>query len=106
MASTPCTPQIRPSCRYVTETAVHGGMIINIGAVLATLRKLLGVEMTIAEWIGTAALTAIPYLVIGMLWTLTHIDHLNGLGRVNQVASLVVSVISWPVLLFTDVCVA
>jgi hypothetical protein len=73
---------------------------------LATLRKLLGVEMTLAEWIGTAILAAIPYLVIGMLWTLTHIDHLNGLGRGEQVASLVVSVISWPVLLFSDVCVA
>jgi len=74
--------------------------------VLTALRKLLGVEMTLAEWIGTAVLAAIPYLVIGMLWTLTHIDHLNGLGRVDQVASLVVSVISWPVLLFSDVCVA
>jgi hypothetical protein len=73
---------------------------------LATLQKLLAVKMTIAEWIGTAILAAIPYLVIGMLWTLTHIDHLNGLGRVDQVASLVVSVISWPVLLFSDVCVA
>jgi hypothetical protein len=81
-------------------------MIINIAAVLDMLRKFLGVEMTIAEWLGTAILAAIPYLVIGMLWTLTHIDHLNGLGRVDQVASLVVSVISWPVLLFSDVCVA
>jgi hypothetical protein len=81
-------------------------MIINIAAVLDMLRKFLGVEMTIAEWIGTAILAAIPYLVIGMLWTLTHIDHLNGLGRVDQMASLVVSVISWPVLLFSDVCVA
>jgi hypothetical protein len=81
-------------------------MIINIGVMLATLRQLLAVKMTIAEWIGTAILAAIPYLVIGMLWTLTHIDHLNGLGRVDQVASLVVSVISWPVLLFSDVCVA
>ena len=81
-------------------------MIINIGTMLATLRKVLAVKMTIAEWIGTAILAAIPYLVIGMLWTLTHIDHLNGLGRVDQVASLVVSVISWPVLLFSDVCVA
>ncbi len=81
-------------------------MIINIVAMLTALRKLLGVEMTLAEWIGTAVLAAIPYLVIGMLWTLTHIDHLNGLGRVDQVASLVVSVISWPVLLFSDVCVA
>jgi hypothetical protein len=102
----PYTPQFRPSCLYVGESAEQSGMIINIGAMLATLRQLLAVKMTIAEWIGTAILAAIPYLVIGMLWTLTHIDHLNGLGRVDQVASLVVSVISWPVLLFSDVCVA
>ena len=102
----PYTPQFRPSYLYVGESAEQSGMIINIGAMLATLRKLLAVKMTIAEWIGTAILAAIPYLVIGMLWTLTHIDYLHGLGRVDQVASLVVSVISWPVLLFSDVCVA
>ena len=56
-------------------------MIINIGAVLATLRKFLGFEMTIAEWIGTAILAAIPYLVIGVIWSVTHTDHLVGTDR-------------------------
>ena len=38
----------------------QSGMIINIGAVLATLRKFFAFEMTIAEWIGTAILAASP----------------------------------------------
>ena len=28
--------------------------------------------MTIAEWIGTAVMLAVPYLVVGVLWSLTH----------------------------------
>lgn len=81
-------------------------MIINIGAVLATLRKFLGFEMTIAEWIGTAILAAIPYLVIGVIWSATHTGHLDGLSGVDRTVSLLGSIVSWPVLLFSDVCMA
>jgi hypothetical protein len=81
-------------------------MIINIVAVLATLRKLLAVEMTIAEWIGTAILAAVPYLVIGVIWAVTHADPLDGFGLTGRAVSLVGSVVSWPVLLFSDVCMA
>jgi hypothetical protein len=58
-------------------------MTINISVVFSAVRKILSFEMTIAEWIGTAILLAIPYLVVGVL-----------LG----------SIVSWPVLLFSDVC--
>lgn len=34
-------------------------MIINIGAVLTAVRKILSFEMTIAEWIGTAVMLAV-----------------------------------------------
>ena len=81
-------------------------MIINIGAVLATLRKFLVFEMTIAEWIGTAILAAIPYLVIGVIWSATHTGHLDGLSGVDRTVSLLGSIVSWPVLLFSDVCMA
>ena len=79
-------------------------MIINIGAVLATLRKFLVFEMTIAEWIGTAILAAIPYLVIGVIWSATHTGHLDGLSGIDRTVSLLGSIVSWPVLLFSDVC--
>ena len=81
-------------------------MIINIGAVLASLRKFLVFEMTIAEWIGTAILAAIPYLVIGVIWSATHSGHLDGLSGVDRTVSLLGSIVSWPVLLFSDVCMA
>jgi hypothetical protein len=45
-------------------------MAININAVLAGLRKILAFEMTIAEWIGTAILVAIPGLVVGVIGVL------------------------------------
>ena len=81
-------------------------MIINIGAVLATLRKFLGFEMTVAEWIGTAILAAIPYLVIGVIWSATHTDHLVAMTGIDRTVSLLGSIVSWPVLLFSDVCMA
>ena len=81
-------------------------MTINIGAVLATLRKFLVFEMTIAEWIGTAILAAIPYLVIGVIWSATHTGHLDGLSGIDRTVSLLGSIVSWPVLLFSDVCMA
>ncbi|RDH76400.1 hypothetical protein DVS77_21895 [Mycolicibacterium moriokaense] len=71
---------------------------------LDVLRKFLGFEMTIAEWIGTAILAAVPYLVIGMIWSATHTGHLAGLSGIDKTVSLLGSVVSWPVLLFSDVC--
>jgi len=84
----------------------QSGMIINIGAVLATLRKFFAFEMTIAEWIGTAILAVIPYLVIGVIWSLTHTDHLDGMTGIDRTVSFLGSIVSWPVLLFSDVCMA
>jgi hypothetical protein len=49
--------------------------------------------MTIAEWIGPAVMLAVPYLVIGVFWSLTHTWHLR-------------SVVSWPVLVVSNVCMA
>jgi hypothetical protein len=74
--------------------------------VLATLRKFLGYEMTIAEWIGTAILAAIPYLVIGVIWSATHGHHLSELTGIDRAVSFLGAVVSWPVLLFSDVCMA
>lgn len=73
---------------------------------LTAVRKVLGFQMTIAEWIGTAIILAVPYLAIGVLWSLTHTDHLDGMNRVDAVVSFLGSVASWPVLLFTNVCMS
>jgi apolipoprotein N-acyltransferase len=81
-------------------------MVINIDTVIATLRKFFAFEMTIAEWIGTAILAGIPYLVIGVIWSATHTDQLGALTGVDRAVSFLGSIVSWPVLLFSDVCMA
>ena len=61
---------------------------------LTTLRRVLSFEMTIAEWIGTTALVAAPYPVMGVVWALTHS------GPVLE------SILWWPALLASTVCLA
>ena len=62
---------------------------------LTAVRRVLGFQMTIAEWIGTAVMLAVPYLAIGVLWALTH-------ARGRQGGSIV----WWPVMLVSTVCLA
>ncbi|ULN38744.1 hypothetical protein [Mycolicibacterium smegmatis] len=73
---------------------------------LTAVRKVLGFQMTIAEWIGTAIILAVPYLLIGTLWSLTHTGHLAGMDRLDAAVSVLGSIAAWPVLLFTDVCMS
>jgi hypothetical protein len=60
---------------------------------VSTLRRLLSFEMTIAEWIGTAMMLAVPYLAIGVLWAL--VDS-GGLA----------SIVWWPAQLVSTACLA
>ena len=60
---------------------------------LTTPRRVLSFEMTIAEWMGTGAMLAVPYLAIGMLWALV-----NSGG--------VAVIVFWPALLVSTVCLA
>lgn len=73
---------------------------------LTAVRRILGFQMTIAEWIGTAIILAVPYLLIGLIWSLTHTSHLAGMHGADAVVSFLGSIVSWPVLLFTNVCMA
>ena len=74
--------------------------------VTTLLRRILSFEMTIAEWIGTAIILGAPYLVIGVIWSATHTQHLSGHHTIDVVVSFLESIVSWPVLLFSDVCMA
>ena len=71
---------------------------------LTTLRRLMGFEMTVAEWIGTALMLAAPYLVVGMAWTAMHTEQLEPRG-VAAVVSIIGSVACWPALVVSSVCV-
>ncbi|MDH6194291.1 apolipoprotein N-acyltransferase [Mycobacterium frederiksbergense] len=73
---------------------------------LTAIRTILSFQMTIAEWIGTAIMLAVPYLLIGVAWSLTHTGHLAGLHGAHAVVWFLGSIVFWPVLLFSNVCMS
>jgi hypothetical protein len=68
------------------------------------LRRLLNYRLSIAELIGIGLLLGTPYLIVGVIWSSTHTDHLRGMQGVDLAVSFLGSIASWPVLLFADVC--
>jgi hypothetical protein len=71
---------------------------------LSVLRRILGYQMTIAEWIGTALMVGIPYAVIGIIWSAAHALHLNQMHGIDRLLSWLGSIAAWPVLLLSNVC--
>lgn len=59
---------------------------------LQIVRRVLSYEMQISEWIGLAILLAVPYLVIGTVWGVTHSGPFLG------------SVLAWPLLFLYSLC--
>ena len=77
---------------------------VNIVEVLGPLRRLLGFQVTIGELIVVAVVVGIPYLIVGAIWSSTHTEHLQHMSGADLVVSYLGSIVSWPVLLFADVC--
>jgi hypothetical protein len=73
---------------------------------LAAMRKVLSFQMTIAEWIGTAVLLAIPYLAVGVVWASFHTEHLNGTGWAHRIVLILGTIASWPALLISGTYLA
>lgn len=77
---------------------------VNIVGVLGALRRLLGFQVTIGELIVAAVVIGTPYLIVGVFWSSTHTGQLQHMTGADLVVSYLGSIVSWPVLLFTDVC--
>ncbi|MCV6980853.1 hypothetical protein H7I53_11550 [Mycolicibacterium pulveris] len=71
---------------------------------LDALRKVLGFRVTVGELIVVALVVGTPYLVVGVFWSSTHTEHLQHMDGVDLAVSYLGSIVSWPVLLFSDVC--
>ncbi len=71
---------------------------------LTKVRQLLSYEFTVAELIGLGLMLAAPYLLIGAVWSFTHTEQLRDLHGLDFVVSFLGSIVSWPVLLFANVC--
>ncbi|BBX27771.1 hypothetical protein [Mycolicibacterium alvei] len=70
----------------------------------ARLRALLAYRVAVGELIVVAVVLGVPYLLVGTVWSGTHIDHLRSMGSLDAVVSFLGAIVSWPVLLFADVC--
>jgi hypothetical protein len=73
---------------------------------LARVRQLLDLELSIAELVGVAVLLAGPYLLVGLAWTIAHAQALDGLRSVELAVSLLGSIALWPALLLANVCLS
>jgi hypothetical protein len=73
---------------------------------LTTLQKLFDVKLTIAEWLGTAVIVNVPYLLLGVAWSAANADRLADLHGVELVLTFVGTVLCWPVLWLPTVCAA
>ncbi len=79
-------------------------MIINIIGMLGTLRKFLSFTVTVGDLIMAGLVVGTPYLIVGVIWSSTHTAHLRTMAGLDLVVSYLGSIVSWPVLLFSDVC--
>ncbi len=68
------------------------------------LRRLLGFQVTIAELFVVGLILGTPYLIVGVIWSSTHTAHLQHMTGAGMVLAYLGSIVAWPVLLFTDVC--
>ena len=73
---------------------------------LAAARRVLGFELPLLGWLAAAAVLAVPYALIGLLWTATHTGPLRQLSGIDLVVSALGSIALWPVLLASHICLA
>lgn len=59
--------------------------------------------MKVSEFLGTLIILAIPYGVIGLVWSLTHTSHLREMHGIDVIISFLGSIVCWPVLLVANV---
>ncbi|MEV0296716.1 hypothetical protein [Nocardia sp. NPDC050710] len=71
---------------------------------LKKLDRLFSYEMKVSEFVGTLIILGIPYGLIGLIWTLTHTSHLKDMHGIDVVISFLGSIVCWPVLTFSNVC--
>jgi NADH:ubiquinone oxidoreductase subunit 4 (subunit M) len=71
---------------------------------LEKLRKVLDFQLTIGQLLAIGLIIGTPYLLVGTIWSTTHTEHLHQMQGVDLAVSFLGSIVSWPVLLFANVC--
>jgi NADH:ubiquinone oxidoreductase subunit 4 (subunit M) len=71
---------------------------------LDKLRQVLEFRLTVAQLIAIGLIIGTPYLLVGTIWSTTHTEHLHQMHGIDLAVSFLGSIVSWPVLLFANVC--
>jgi NADH:ubiquinone oxidoreductase subunit 4 (subunit M) len=71
---------------------------------LDKLRRVLEYRLSIAQLMAIGLILGTPYLLVGTIWSTTHTEHLHQMHGVDLAVSFLGSIVSWPVLLFANVC--
>jgi hypothetical protein len=71
---------------------------------LEKLRQVLAFQLSIGQLIAIGVLVGTPYLLVGTIWSTTHTEHLHQMQGADLAVSFLGSIVSWPVLLFSNVC--
>lgn len=71
---------------------------------LEKLRRVLEFRLSIAQLMAIGIILGTPYLLVGVIWSTTHTEHLHQMHGVDLAVSFLGSIVSWPVLLFANVC--
>ena len=71
---------------------------------LGKVRQVLGFQLSIAQLIAAGLILGTPYLLIGTIWSMTHTEHLHQMHGADLAVSFLGSIVSWPVLTFSNVC--
>ena len=70
------------------------------------LHRVLDFQLTIGQLLAIGLIFGTPYLLVGAVWSSTHTEHLHQLHGIDLAMSFLGSIVSWPVLLVADVCIA
>ncbi len=71
---------------------------------LERLRRVLEYRLSIGQLMAIGIIVGTPYLLVGTIWSTTHTEHLHQMHGVDLAVSFLGSIVSWPVLLFANVC--
>jgi len=71
---------------------------------LEKLRRVLEFRLSIGQLMAIGIILGTPYLLVGTIWSTTHTEHLHQMHGVDLAVSFLGSIVSWPVLLFANVC--
>jgi hypothetical protein len=83
---------------------IIGEVSADRGPVLSVLRRLLGYRVSIGQLIAVTVMLGTPYLVVGVIWSSTRTEHLAKMDDIDLAVSFLGAIVSWPVLLFANVC--